>query len=104
MLVDLGAFPALIPGDGIVEGVVLELDTEAMVITDRLEGFHPDRSHSLYLRKEIVVHLTDGQQVQARTYEFGDPRSISDQPSLIVRHRKNKPVSSWGGISASFRG
>jgi gamma-glutamylcyclotransferase (GGCT)/AIG2-like uncharacterized protein YtfP len=26
ILVDLGAFPALVPGDGLVEGVLLEID------------------------------------------------------------------------------
>ena len=33
ILVDLGAFPALVPGDGIVEGVVLDIDTVALAIT-----------------------------------------------------------------------
>jgi len=82
VLVDLGAFPALIPGDGIVEGMLLELDIKAMAITDRLEGFHAGDDHSLYLRKEVSVQLDDGQEVQAWTYEYAHPSAIADRPRL----------------------
>lgn len=37
ILVDLGSFPALIPGEGLVRGVVLEIDPEGLTITDRIE-------------------------------------------------------------------
>ncbi len=97
VLVDLGAFPALLPGDGIVEGMLLELASEAMEIPDRLEGFHPDDDHSLYLRKEIVVHLTDGQQVQAWTYECANPSTIVDRPRLIVGRLEGTCRHSWRG-------
>ncbi len=82
VLVDLGAFPALIPGEGIVKGMLLELASEAMAITDRLEGFHPDRNHSLYLRKEVIAHIDDGEEVQAWTYEYANPSAIGDRPRL----------------------
>lgn len=95
VLVDLGAFPALIPGDGIVEGVLLEMASEAMAITDRLEGFHPDRDHSLYLQKEVTVRLDDSQRVQAWTYEYADPSTISDRPRLVVGRQNGSPVFSW---------
>ena len=97
VLVDLGAFPALIPGDGIVKGMLLELASEAMAITDRLEGVHPGDDHSLYVRKEIVVHLTDGQQVQAWTYEYATPSTIVDRPRLIVGRLEGTCRHSWRG-------
>lgn len=95
VLVDLGAFPALIPGDGIVEGVLLELDDKAMAITDRLEGFHPDRDRSLYLRKEVPVQLDESKQVTAWIYEFSDPSNIEDQPRLVVACQNGTLVYSW---------
>ena len=38
ILVDLGSFPALIPGPGIVQGELLALWSPALRITDRIEG------------------------------------------------------------------
>ena len=99
VLVDLGAFPALIPGDGIVKGIVLELTSAAMEITDRLEGYHPDRDPSLYLRKEVSVQLDDGQEVQAWTYEYANPSTIADRPRLVLDATPGKPIFVWHGQS-----
>ncbi len=97
VLVDLGAFPALIPGDGIVRGVVLELASEAMAITDRLEGYHSGDDHSLYVRKEVSVQLDDGQEVQAWTYEYADPSTIAERPRLVLDATLGKPIFAWHG-------
>ncbi len=99
VLVDLGAFPALIPGDGIVEGVLLEMAVEAMEITDRLEGFHPGRDHSLYLRKEVIARLDDGQELQAWTYEYANPSTIAQRPRLVLDATLGKSVFAWHGQS-----
>ena len=99
VLVDLGAFPALIPGDGIVEGVLLELASEAMAITDRLEGFHPGDDHSLYVRKEVRAQLDDEQEVQAWTYEYGNPSTIGDRRRLVLDETPEKSVFAWHGKS-----
>ena len=95
VLIDLGAFPALVAGDGIVRGVVLELDSEATAITDRLEGFHPGDDHSLYLRKEVMAQIDDGEQVTAWTYEFSDASNIEDRPRLVVSCQNSAFVYSW---------
>jgi len=97
VLVDLGAFPALIAGDGIVEGMLLELASEAIEITDRLEGFHPDRDHCLYVRKEVIARLDDGEEVQAWTYEYANPSTIEDRPRLILDGKSEKSVFAWHG-------
>ena len=97
VLVDLGAFPALIAGDGIVEGMLLELASEAMEITDRLEGFHPDRNHSLYLRKEVIAHIDDGEEVQAWTYEYANPSTVKARPRLIAGRLEGTCLHSWRG-------
>jgi len=95
VLVDLGAFPALILGEGIVKGMLLELDDKAMAITDRLEGFHPGDDQSLYLRKEVIVQLDDGQEVQAWTYESANPSAIGDRRGLAVGRQCGTHVHAW---------
>ena len=95
VLVDLGAFPALIAGDGIVEGMLLELASEAMAVTDRLEGFHPEGDHSLYLRKEVMAQFHGGEQVTAWTYEFSDPGNIADRPKLVVGRQEGQHIFAW---------
>ena len=97
VLVDLEAFPALIPGDGIVEGMLLELDDRAMEITDRLEGFHPDGNHSLYVRKEVIARLDDGEEVQAWTYEYANPSAIANRPRLVIGRPEEACRHSWRG-------
>ena len=95
ILVDLGSFPALIPGDGLVEGVVLEIDQAALAITDRIEGYVPDRDRCLYIRKQVVVELDDGGQVAAWTYEFAEPQRISGHPRLVAREIGGIPLHAW---------
>lgn len=89
-LVDLGSFPALVPGRGIVQGVMLEVDEAALVITDRLEGVP-----HLYRRQEVSVTFTNGGQHTAWTYEYADHIRIADRPLLLVDHIKDVPVYAW---------
>ena len=95
ILADLGSFPALIPGDGLVEGVVLELDQAALAITDRIEGYAPKRDTCLYWRKQVVLELDDGGQVTAWVYEFAEPQRISGHPRLVAREIGGIPVHAW---------
>jgi gamma-glutamylcyclotransferase (GGCT)/AIG2-like uncharacterized protein YtfP len=95
ILVNLGAFPALIPGEGIVRGVVLDVDEAALEITDRIEGYSPDRCHCLYIRKEVIVQLENGGELRAWTYEFADPAIIADKPPLVVDQVNGKTTFAW---------
>jgi gamma-glutamylcyclotransferase (GGCT)/AIG2-like uncharacterized protein YtfP len=98
ILIDLGAFPALLlQGTGTVDGVVLEVDPAVLTITDRIEGYFPDGDHSLYVRKEVVVDLGDGTQILAWTYEFADPERIIDRPRCEVTTITGIPVYAWSG-------
>jgi gamma-glutamylcyclotransferase (GGCT)/AIG2-like uncharacterized protein YtfP len=112
ILVDLGAFPALVPGDGLVEGVLLEIDPSALSITDQIEGYAPNRSDCLYVRKAGHVTLDDETQVTAWTYEFADPQRILDHPRLplqvindvvVLRGRcgDNAPITSKSVLDVS---
>ena len=101
MLVDLGAFPALIHGDGIVKGMLLDVNDEAIRTTDFIEGCHADRSRSLYVREEVQVDLDDGNIVDAWTYFFAQPASIGGRPKLVIGRIEDTPVFAWQGRDQS---
>jgi gamma-glutamylcyclotransferase (GGCT)/AIG2-like uncharacterized protein YtfP len=54
-LYDLGPYPALIPGDDVIVGDLLQVDAATLAITDRIEG-HP----VYYRRTQVTVQTTDG--------------------------------------------
>ena len=95
ILADLGAFPALVAGEGIVRGVVLEVDAEALRITDRIEGYSARHASNLYLRESVEVALEDGRRTIAWTYFFADPNRIAGRPTCLVGHTDNMPVYAW---------
>ena len=95
VLVDLGAYPALVPGEGIVKGIMLRVNREALEITDRIEGYQPDRDRCLYLREEVVVRFEHGQEAVAWTYFFANPSSIADSPRLVVGESDGVPIFAW---------
>ena len=95
ILVDLGAFPALVPGEGIVKGTILDVDPVAISVTDRIEGYEADRKSCLYLRKSVSVTLGNGQTETAWTYEYANPDSIADRPTLEVGDNDDIPTYAW---------
>ena len=94
VLADLGAYPALLPGDGHVRGVMLQMHREALKITDRIEGYHPDRNRCLYVREEVVVRFEEGQET-AWTYFFADSNNVSDCPRLVVGESDGRLRYAW---------
>jgi gamma-glutamylcyclotransferase (GGCT)/AIG2-like uncharacterized protein YtfP len=95
ILVDLGAFPALVPGDGLVEGVVLDIDDSALAITDQMEGYAPNRRSCLYVRKQVIVMLDDETKLSAWTYEFANPKRLLDHPRLPLQVINDVVVYAW---------
>lgn len=81
---DLGSYPGLMKGTGVVTGELHEVDGEALRRVDEVEGFDPDDPHgSLYLRKEISARrFSDGAPVQAGTYFYN--QNASD--AAIIAH------------------
>ena len=95
VLVDLGAFPALLPGEGLVQGIMLRMNQEALEITDRIEGYHSDRDRCLYVREEVIVRFEDRQEASAWTYLFADSAIVVDCPRLVVGESSGFPVFAW---------
>jgi len=95
ILVDLGPFPALVKGEGIVRGMLLKVDQEALEITDFIEGYSPDRKQSLYIREEVQVNLDDGDSIKAWTYFYADCDRLRDKPHLQVGDEEGVPIYEW---------
>jgi gamma-glutamylcyclotransferase (GGCT)/AIG2-like uncharacterized protein YtfP len=94
-LVDLGAFPALVPEAGIVRGVVLDIEPEGLLIADGIEGFRPDEAPCFYRRQETEIRLDAGGSVKGWVYVFARPHSIADRPRLLVGEQDGVPVYAW---------
>jgi gamma-glutamylcyclotransferase (GGCT)/AIG2-like uncharacterized protein YtfP len=99
VLVNLGAYPALIPGSGWVRGALLEVDEAALAVTDQIEDTFPEDRDCLYLRKETDVRLHDGTTTRALVYEFAMPEQIINYPKPIVAEEGGVPVYDWRGRS-----
>ena len=95
VLVDLGAYPAMIPGHGRVKGILLEVVEAALVIADGIEGFQVDREQNLFKRKKQIIRLESGGEVKAWVYEFADPDRIIDYPHAMVKSTDDLPVYEW---------
>jgi gamma-glutamylcyclotransferase (GGCT)/AIG2-like uncharacterized protein YtfP len=61
-LYDLGAYPAATPGDGVIQGDLLQVDAVALPITDRIEG------HPVYYRRALVTVQTATDSIEAWVY------------------------------------
>lgn len=69
-LFDLGAYPGIAVGEGSVRGEVFDIDDEALVAADVIEG-HPD----FYERRLEPVTYDDGSTGQAWAY-WAPPSSL----------------------------
>lgn len=81
-LYDLGLYPALVEGDGLVEGELLHLRRsdlrKVLALLDRLEGYVPEEpSASMYVRRVVEVIVWDGEPREAYTYYYNrDPEGL----------------------------
>ncbi len=98
VLVDAGGYPALLAGEGIVEGFVLEVDEAAFAITDRIEAYDPATDTGMYLRREVEVRGGDGagEPLIAWTYVYGDGQRLAGRPLCRVGECEGVAVFSWG--------
>lgn len=78
-LLDLGAFPALIVGEGnLVEVEVAEIEEHELAIWDRYEGYDPITHTGLYLRTPIKTE----EGLEGYYYEFENKQRILTYPEI----------------------
>ena len=81
-LFDLGDYPGMKVGKGVVVGELYEIDQVTLDALDRLEGYRPYRDKdSLYLRREVEIQRMDGVGVQASCYFYN--HGVKNQNLII---------------------
>ena len=72
VLYDLGDYPGIREGYGMVYGELYKIDNEKLSVLDNIEGYDPaEEPNSLYIRKKSTVTLlTDGSTEEAFTYFY----------------------------------
>ena len=86
-LYDVGLFPALVEGDGMVWGELVRLAAgglaAALPVLDRLEDYRPDDpAGSMYLRRIVEVTTAGGATEHAHTYFYNrDHHGLAPVPS-----------------------
>ena len=68
-LYDMGTYPAVVPGQGLVQGDLLRVKSAAMAITDRIEG-HP----TFYRRDRVTVQTENG---SAKAWIYWAPKGLT---------------------------
>jgi gamma-glutamylcyclotransferase (GGCT)/AIG2-like uncharacterized protein YtfP len=64
LMLHLGGFPGIIPGEGRVRGEVYEIDEAVLKSLDAIEGYRESSPrHSLYLRQEVTAFDPEGEPV-----------------------------------------
>jgi gamma-glutamylcyclotransferase (GGCT)/AIG2-like uncharacterized protein YtfP len=64
-----GAYPVLLPGEGLVHGWLHEAGSVDLAALDRFEGVDPDDPMSgEYRREAVLAMLADGSTVEAQAY------------------------------------
>ena len=84
---DNKGYPAVIPGDGIIKGEIMELKDfkKSLIELDDLENYTEDNNINCeYLRKEVVVILEDGSKQNAYYYEYNPKAKINSEDKLIT--------------------
>jgi gamma-glutamylcyclotransferase (GGCT)/AIG2-like uncharacterized protein YtfP len=80
---DLGPYPALVEGDGIVLGELWTISAEhldeTLRVLDEIECFGNEEV-DLYIRKIVLCETASGRTKRAYTYYFADPNAIHDSP------------------------
>ena len=75
LLYDVGLFPALVAGDGMVRGELVRVKPElwrsVVAVLDDLEEYRADdEDGSMYLRRVVTAHTESGENIAVSTYFY----------------------------------
>lgn len=100
-LLDLGDYPGLIEGEGVVIGELFLLPSAALERIDDLEGFDPlDPESSLFVREERYVHLP-GQNTRRQAWIYrwphggGSPIESGDWVRHVQERGESRSKTLW---------
>lgn len=104
-LYDLGHYPGLVDGVGLVLGELHEVDARTLAKLDVIEGYDPDiPEQSLYRREtRVVTCLNDGRATEAEVYLYNE--EVAASPRLchgdyrghaVLQHTRNTFYVAYG--------
>jgi gamma-glutamylcyclotransferase (GGCT)/AIG2-like uncharacterized protein YtfP len=75
LLYDLGGYPGLVPGDGVVHGEICAVDDTRLPALDAFEDYNPvDPVGSLYIRTTVMAWLVaSGEAITVQVYRYNRP-------------------------------
>ena len=77
-------YPALLPGNEIVEGEIMEpVDDMLLKSLDRLEGYSERSSNNLYIREVRNILTEKGQQMTCWIYIYADEKYAKENGILV---------------------
>lgn len=84
-MLNLGAFPGIIPGEGEIKGEVYEIDAACLRLLDGIEGYREDDpENSLYRREKAMSYDSRGKEIgETYLYVFNRP-SRADLSKVIT--------------------
>ncbi|GAE89786.1 gamma-glutamylcyclotransferase family protein [Acetivibrio straminisolvens] len=79
-----GGYPGLLPGNGIIEGEIVEpVDEKLLKSLDRLEGYNKGSSNNLYIREPRSISTENGEEVTCWIYIYKDERYAKENGILV---------------------
>ena len=92
-------YPALIPGDGIVKGEIIEpVDEKLLKSLDRLEDYREGRSNNLYVREIKNILTEDGKNMTCWVYIYTDERYARENGILVQNGDWRKFMENMGEL------
>lgn len=94
---DVGAYPGLKEGTGVVTGELHEVGGDVLRRVDKVEGFDAGDPHgSLYVRREVSARrFSDGTPVQAVTYFYNKTTGDAALIATSTIFERDRASSVW---------
>ena len=78
-------YPALLPGEGTVEGEIIEpVDEKLLRSLDWLEDYDERRSSNLYIREIKDIFTEDGKELPCWVYIYADEKYAKENGFLVL--------------------
>jgi len=108
---DLGAYPGITKGNGIVIGELYDITEKTMQIIDRIEGYNENNlADSLFIRKEVeACKFIDGKFVNVFSYFYNDSISTNliahgdYRRYILEKANENQWILAYGSNLSSQR-
>jgi len=97
-------YPALLKGNGSVEGEIMEPVDEALLRNlDRLEGYTEGRAKNLYIRFIDNIMTETGEEVPCWVYFYENERYAREKGTPVPDGNWRKFMEKWSGLGRPYQ-